>query len=624
MPSRKIVLMLAALLLAGSVGLYLYAREDRQSPQAAARIYLSSWERGDYRAMSESTINAPLRFEEIVGRIPQDMGAREYGFELGESVEEQDGARVGFLANWDLGELGEYTYAAALRLEQRDGQWRVVWDPRSVHPDFTVDSTFRRSRVWPERAQILGIDEQPITQHRSLVTVGIEPRRIQDRAAMIQALEEHLGVDASRVNADLDRPGLRPDWFLPVTEIPAEEYEVLRPAIHPIPGLVFQNTRSRLPPFPEFARHVLGGVGEVTAEGLENLGEPYRAGDQVGRSGLEGVFERRLAGTPSLELRITSPDATNDKVLVREEGEASRSLHTTISMEAQLAAESALEGVEEAAAIVVVDVESFEVRAAASRPLGEFNRAFGGRYPPGSSFKVVSGWALLRSGVSVDQAVSCPEEVRVGGRVFRNFEGSALGETTFREVFAHSCNTGFIGLTESMSGSDLAEAARRFGFEAEYSFPLTVARSVFPQPRDAVEKAAATIGQGRVLASPLHMASVAAAAAAGEWHHPRLIAGSDREAGDTLDPASVADLQELMRLVVSEGTGTAAQVPGVTIGGKTGTAEFGSEVPPETHAWFIGFTERHGFAVLVEGAGVGGRVAAPIAARLVAALAATG
>jgi cell division protein FtsI/penicillin-binding protein 2 len=272
------------------------------------------------------------------------------------------------------------------------------------------------------------------------------------------------------------------------------------------------------------------------------------------------------------------------------------------------------------AAIVVVEIATSHVRAVVSRPVNEFNRAFGGRYPPGSSFKVVSAGTLLASGTTVGQKVNCPATVNVGGRSFRNFEGEALGETDFRQVFVHSCNTGFIELTRPIDSAKLIEGAGLFGFGRDYEdFPLNAAGGSYPEPRDATEKAAATIGQGRVLASPLHMATVAGAAAGSGWRAPSLVAGSESEKLP-MDAAVGENLRALMTAVVAEGTGTAARVPGKNVAGKTGTAEFGNDRPPKTHAWFVGFSGEHAFAVLVEGGGVGGQVAAPIAAKLVAGL----
>jgi cell division protein FtsI/penicillin-binding protein 2 len=119
------------------------------------------------------------------------------------------------------------------------------------------------------------------------------------------------------------------------------------------------------------------------------------------------------------------------------------------------------------------------------------------------------------------------------------------------------------------------------------------------------------------------MCSVAATVDAGTYHAPRLVAGSpaDMAAPAPLNPTVVTGLRQMMAEVTSAGTGTAASVPGKPqVSGKTGTAEFGPGNPPATHAWFIGYQGDIAFAVLVEGGGVGGSVAAPLAARFVAAL----
>ena len=123
------------------------------------------------------------------------------------------------------------------------------------------------------------------------------------------------------------------------------------------------------------------------------------------------------------------------------------------------------------------------------------------------------------------------------------------------------------------------------------------------------------IGQDRIVASPLAMAGVAATVAAGRWHAPRLLASAPRRSGPALGENEAATLRSLMRRVVQSGTGTAlAGIPG-EVGGKSGTAEYGSGDPPPTHAWFIAYRGDIAVAVLVEDGRAGGEVAAPIAAR---------
>lgn len=148
-----------------------------------------------------------------------------------------------------------------------------------------------------------------------------------------------------------------------------------------------------------------------------------------------------------------------------------------------------------------------------------------------------------------------------------------------------------------------------------------------PREDSAVEVAAASIGQGAVLVSPLIAADIAAAVARGSWMEPRVLlepAAGDQQTGDELPAAGV--LQDLTRAVVTEGSGTAvAGVPGPPVHGKTGTAEYGDEDPPRTHAWFIGYQDDLAFAVLVAETAdsFGGQVAAPIAADFLTALRST-
>ena len=157
-------------------------------------------------------------------------------------------------------------------------------------------------------------------------------------------------------------------------------------------------------------------------------------------------------------------------------------------------------------------------------------------------------------------------------------------------------------------------AAEAHGFNAEWpAFGLPVVGGSYPSPEGRIEQAASAIGQGRVTASPLQMAVVAANVASGVHRPPRIVDAGPPEAGTPLPGGAAPVLQELMRLVVAEGTATAAQLPGEPVRGKTGTAEFGTERPPRTHAWFIGYRGDLAVAVVVEDGGFGGRVAAPLA-----------
>ncbi|WP_298458892.1 penicillin-binding protein 2 [uncultured Cellulomonas sp.] len=268
------------------------------------------------------------------------------------------------------------------------------------------------------------------------------------------------------------------------------------------------------------------------------------------------------------------------------------------------------------------------------------NRAIAGdTYPPGSTFKLVDAAAALEAGLTPDSELAAPDVLPLPGSsaTIGNFGGASCGPggtVTMREALRTSCNTAFAQLGLDLGADALREQAQRFGFGAPLSIPLTVVPSRFPEDPDAPQTALSAIGQYDVRATPLQMAMVSAAIAnGGEQMEPYLIStvrSADLEVVEEASPdvlrtsmsqATAQALAEMMVGVVESGTGTAAQVPGVRVAGKTGTAQTTDDAAP--HAWFTGFAPADdpqvAVAVIVENGGdagneaTGGRVAAPIA-----------
>jgi len=363
------------------------------------------------------------------------------------------------------------------------------------------------------------------------------------------------------------------------------------------------------------ASEVVGVTEEATAEGSV-AADPLRIapGDQVGIEGLEATYDRELAGRASGEVQRVDAAGVVAEVLHSFPGDAPETLQTSIDLTVQAAAVAAVQTVALPSAIVAIDVPSGGVLAVASGPTSGFDRALNGSYEPGSTFKVVTTDALMENGMTPETPVDCPADTVAGGLPVRNAGGFSLGTVPFEMAFARSCNTSFVLGAEQLPDGALTEAASRFGFNVDYAIGVPAVTGSYPEPTSPEDLVASSIGQGRVAASPLHMASVAAAAAGGTWHAPWVT--EDREGGEgetrAIGEAAAEALPDLMRLVVTEGTGTAIDIPDQDVRGKTGTAEFGDEDPPETHAWFIGFRGDLAFAVVVEGGGSGGSVAAPL------------
>ncbi|MFN2608960.1 MAG: penicillin-binding transpeptidase domain-containing protein [Acidimicrobiales bacterium] len=583
--------------------------------------YLRAWQAFDPGAMAAVVDRPPPELASAVTAMKRDLQIGSARFTPGPQRRAGGGVDAAFTADLELAGLGPWHYGGTLHLVHRGEGWRVQWSPSSLHPELVAGQRFARTRTWAPRAAILGVGDAPLAATTDVVLVGLEPDRIKDEGQAVAALHGQLGVDPATVTAALHATGVRPNFFVPVATLAVDRFTQVRAALEPVPGVFFHRTTGRVSPSSGLAAHVLGQVGEATAERLSQLGAPYVTGDQVGLSGLESAYERQLAGRPSGDVHVVDATGAAGRTLFRFPGVAPQPVRTTLDATVQQAAESALAGVAQPAALVAVDAGSGELRAVVSRPLDQpFDRALDGSYPPGSTFKVVTTAALLQTGVGPDTPVACPPTATVGGQSFKNFEGEALGATTLRAAFAQSCNTAFVGLSTKLASGALEQAAATFGFGSPVDLHLAAAGGRVPAPVDSADKASEAIGQGRVVASPLQMATVAAAVASGQWRPPRLLAGDPPGPARALDAGVAGALRGLMGEVVRTGTGTAAAVPGPAVSGKTGTAEFGGPDPNATHAWFIGFRGSLAFAVLVEGGGVGGRVAAPLAARFLAAV----
>jgi cell division protein FtsI/penicillin-binding protein 2 len=268
---------------------------------------------------------------------------------------------------------------------------------------------------------------------------------------------------------------------------------------------------------------------------------------------------------------------------------------------------------------VAIEASTGRVLAAASGPGGEgYSTATLGQYAPGSTFKLASALALLRAGHRPDEAVDCPDTLTVDGRRFGNYSdypSSALGQITLRTAFAQSCNTVFIGLREDVPQADLAAAAAALGIGVEADLGVPAFLGSVPDQADGTEHAASMIGQGKVLASPLAMAAAAASVAAGQTVVPAIVDQGGEQVAGTLDADEAQELAELMRVTVTDGTGSFLQdVPGESIGAKTGTAEYGGGNPPDTHGWMVAFQGDLAVAVFVEDAESGSATAGPLLA----------
>nr|WP_246422006.1 penicillin-binding transpeptidase domain-containing protein [Nocardiopsis mwathae] len=376
-------------------------------------------------------------------------------------------------------------------------------------------------------------------------------------------------------------------------------------------------------------RMLTGQVGPATEEDLEELGPAYQADDPTGQDGLQKAFEERLAGTASTSIRVVAAGeedkaGESEAVVGTIEGTAGEDVTTSLDPKVQEAAAKAVVTEGKPTSLVAVRPSTGEILAVAMNA-GDFNRAFDGQYEPGSSFKIITYEALLENGMSTGAEMNCPKTADVGGWPFKNAGDAAYGKQTVTEAFATSCNTALVTEVEKkLTSESMTKAAEEFGMNADLDIGLPTRRPSFPTPENVTMLAAQSIGQGQVISTPLHMATVPAAIKDGSWRSPVLV--TDPALPDQPEPRPIPHAEQLrpmMRAVVTDGTAEKAGFQG-EVYGKTGSAEFGTaeneDDELDSHAWMVGYKGDVAFAVVVEGGGAGGSVAGPVAAKFANAL----
>lgn len=522
-----------------------------------------------------------------------------------------------------------------------------------------------RGRIFDREGRVL-VANRPVF---SLYAVPYELRRNPDLYDRLAKILHREGKELRRLVQKRRR-----GWFQPVRLAREVDFDILAQLEEfrlDFPGVGFWVESARSYPSGVRASHLLGYLGEITAEELRKLGEPYQMGDVIGKRGLEKEYEDLLRG--EFGLQYLEVDALGRAVRTLSDPPPKEplpgfNLYLTLDLDLQRLAEDLMEG--QRGSILMMDLADGGLLAMVSKPdydpsllsgtidraawqklLNDptdplYDRSIQSLYPPGSTFKLVLALATLATGTTgPDWKVSCPGYYRLGRRIFRCWYGKGHGRLDLYHAIERSCNVYFYRLGLEVGLDHWSEFARKFGFGRKTGIDLPLENAGIVPDRAFLDKRYGAgkwskglilnlaVGQGDLLVTPVQMLKfVAELALKGRAPVPHLLDHAiNPKTGEIVTfrpkweeirgvPEAAFDVvREGMRLVVNgdHGTGRAAGVPGVPVAGKTGTAQ---NPHGKDHAWFIGFAPFDqpvvALAVLVENGGGGGAVAAPRAGAL--------
>ena len=573
-PLAAVLVLLAATLLTGC-GLF-EPGQDR-----VAREFAAAWSRGDDRAAAALT-DSPAAAERTLAAARTALRPAGLAVAVDQVRTASGRADASVTLTWDLGKDRRWSYPSTLALREADSGWLVEWSPNAVHPSLGPGQSLALSVQPPEPASVVDRDGVPLLSAQRVVAVLLDANSAGDLPAVAGALARALTRfdPAITQQSIIEGAAGTPGQPYQVAVLREADYRQVQAAIHELPGVRFGTQTRLLAPDAGFARQVLAGLRIALADQLD--------------------------GVPGWSVRTVGAGGATVATLQEQPPRPGTPVTVTLDRDVQAAAEDAVDTIGQQAMLVAVRPSTGELLAVAQNAAADAEGpvALLGRYPPGSTAKIVTADAALARGLTPSSPVGCPASVTIGGREVPNNERLDLGTVPLVTAFARSCNTTFAQLAADGGAADLSAAARRLGLGADYGVPgaTTVTGSV-PPADDVVRRAANGFGQGDVVASPLGMALVAATVARGASVTPQLV--KDRPTAvlappDVPQPAVIDGLRAMMRQVVVAGTASQLASAG-EVSGKTGTAQFGAG--GRAHGWFVGYRGDLAFAVLLVDAG---------------------
>ena len=501
--------------------------------------------------------------------------------------------------------------------------------------DLSINNSIRVVPLEGPRGRILDRNNTVLVDNRHAFDVAVIPQDIDDKDGLFDFLSRVLKTDKNKLLQRFWQRKIAP--FAPVVvaeDVTKEAAMIIEESKFLYPGLYIQESFTRFYPLREVGAHVLGYVGKIGREEMENLKDyGYSLQSTIGKNGIENFYDAYLKGEPGgLQVEVNSR-GYQVRLLGIREPHTGKDIQLTLDQRVQQAAYDGLAG--RRGAVIIADLDSGEILGLVSSPSYDpnifvdgqlknqagalfnnehaplLNRAIKGQYPPGSVFKIAVTTAGLASGeISSHTTFFCDGAYQLGQRSFRC--GHVHRHQDLLQAIMHSCNIYFFNAGDRVGADLISKYARLLGLgdKTEIDLPFEE-KGLIPSPLQRKMKSNQgwykgdtlnfSIGQGDVLATPIQllrmMATVARDGREPQLHLLKSINAENMVKLSTVRHVNLDDqifktIQTGLRMVVSDEEGTARllDMPELQVAGKTGTAQ--SAPGKDSHAWFVGYTTK--------------------------------
>lgn len=508
---------------------------------------------------------------------------------------------------------GTINFTNTAKIVKENKEYKIDWSSSMIFPQLRNNNKVRISSIESKRGEILDKNDNKLAANGTILTVGIVPGKLGDKEGNISKISELTGVSTEYINSQLSASYVKDDTFVPIKKISASN-ENLKNQLLQISGVMINTTESRVYTLGEEAAHLIGYVQKVNADDLkEQEGKGYNANSLIGKSGLEKAYEDTLRGIDGKEIYITDEKGNRLTTLAKQEKQDGKDVKLTIDSNIQKKLYEQLK--DDKGFFVVMNPKTGELLATVSTPSYDSNdfvlgltndkwnelnndtdkplyNRFLQSYCPGSTFKPITAAIGLSSGkLTTDTTFNYSglkwQKSSSWGDIYITTLTAYSGAKNIRNALIHSDNIFFAQAAMQIGSATFCEELKKLGFNEsineQIKFPLTVKKSQYSNS-DKIDNekklADSGYGQGDVLVNPIHMASIYSAFAnEGNMIKPYIEYKENAQAEilkENVFSAEIANTikDDLIQVVENpEGTAKDMQTAGVTIAGKTGTAE---------------------------------------------------
>ncbi|MBT2687201.1 penicillin-binding transpeptidase domain-containing protein [Bacillus sp. ISL-47] len=610
---RSLFVVFAALVLAALSGC-----NKEVKPQDRFAQYVEHWNQREFKEMYEflsedakqsiSKEDFAGRYEKVYKDLEIDNLKVTYEPDMENEYKKEESASFPFSASMDsaAGKI-DFTHDAKLVKEEVEDEenWFVAWDTTYIFPELGAEDKISYSTIPAQRGDIVDRTGDPLALNGTLYEIGVVPEQMGDQKEQtIKGLSEALGISEEQINKNLNASWVQPSYFVPIKKVSPEDRETLD-KVFALKGVLKQDAKGRIYPFGESAAHLIGYVGQITAEELkEREGKGYSSTDSIGKRGLEQVLEERLKGSNGIKIGIKKKDGS-EVLLAEKPVENGENIQLTIDVNLQQSLFKELGGKPGTAA--AIDPVTGDTLALVSSPSFDPNQAslgftaeewkaiqenkdmplmtrFKQTYAPGSVMKPLTGAIGLTEGtLTLDETINVrglqwQKSSRWGGYKVTRVKDPG-GPVNFEKAMMYSDNIYFAKQALALGKDRFAAGLKKFAFEEEipYAFPLE--QSQIGSLDSEIKLADSGYGQGEVEMSIVHLAaSYTPFINKGSMIKPVLIEGEDKSQvlkEGVMSEETASTVASAMTKVVQEpgGTGRAALMKDYPLAGKTGTSE---------------------------------------------------